>query len=62
MTSHLNASTLDGYLSRSLDRQQLTALEDHVAGCLQCSLAVETAGLDERRWERRGLLGRLVRR
>jgi len=62
MTTHLNSTTLDGYLSRSLGRQELAALEDHVAGCLRCSLAVETAGLDECRWERRGLFGRLVRR
>jgi hypothetical protein len=62
MTAHLSSSTLDGYLSRSLDSRRLAELEDHVSSCLQCSLAVESAGLEGRRWERRGLFGRLVRR
>jgi hypothetical protein len=62
MTTHLDTTTLDGYLSRSLDRQQLAELEDHVSTCFRCSLAIETAGLDERHWERRGVFGRLVRR
>ena len=58
---HLDRLTLDGYLSRSLGRERLTALDDHVASCLDCTLAVEAAALDEARWERRGLFGRLVR-
>ena len=62
METHLTKATLQDYLSRSLERHDLRRLDDHVLGCLHCSLAVETAGLDERRWERRGVLGRLVRR
>jgi hypothetical protein len=58
--SHLDAKKIDGYLSRSLDRSQLDAIDDHVAGCLSCTLFVESAGLDEKRWERRGVLGRLT--
>jgi hypothetical protein len=58
---HLDHDTLDGYLSRSLGRDQLRALDDHVASCLDCTLTVERAGLDEDRWERRGPLGRLTR-
>jgi hypothetical protein len=58
---HLDPSQLDGYLSRSLDRHDLRSLDDHVVGCLACTLAIETAGLAEERWERRGTLGRLVR-
>jgi hypothetical protein len=57
---HLDDTTLDGYLARSLDRNALGALDKHVASCLQCSLLVESAGLDDARWERRGLLRRLV--
>ena len=60
MSSHLDATTIDGYLSRLLDRPQLNAFDDHVTGCLSCLLVVESAGLDESRWERRGLLGRLT--
>jgi hypothetical protein len=57
---HLDISTLDGYLSRSHDAQRLVSLDDHVASCLQCQLLVEAAVFDPDRWERRGLLGRLV--
>jgi hypothetical protein len=58
---HLDDTTLDAYLARSLDATSLRSFDDHVASCLPCLLAVETAGLDPTRWERRGLLGRLVR-
>ena len=58
---HLDDSTLDRYLARTLDRNALAALDAHVAACPLCTLAVEAAGLDPARWQRRGLLGRLVR-
>jgi hypothetical protein len=58
---HLDSSTLDPCLSRSLDAARLRAFDDHLASCLQCQLLVEAAALDPERWERRGLLGRLVR-
>ena len=58
---HLDDSTLDGYLARSLDGDGLSFFDDHVGTCLRCTLAVEAAGLDPDRWERRGPLGRLVR-
>ena len=58
---HLDSSTLDPYLSRSLDVSRLRAFDDHLGSCLQCLLVVEAAGFDSERWERRGLLGRLVR-
>ena len=61
MNAHLDSNTLDGYLSRTLDSTELRSLEDHVVGCLDCSLAVESAGLDADRWQRRGPLGRLLR-
>jgi hypothetical protein len=58
---HLDDSTLDGYLARSLGGDALGPFDDHVSTCLRCTLAVEAAGLDPDRWERRGPLGRLVR-
>ena len=61
MTTHLDTTTIDAYLSRSLGRVELRELDDHVASCAECSLAVEATALDARRWERRGLLGRLTR-
>jgi Putative zinc-finger len=61
MNRHLNASTLDGYLERSLEPAELRALDEHVEGCLSCTLAVEASMLDVERWERRGVLGRLAR-
>jgi hypothetical protein len=58
---HLDDSNLDGYIARSLDRNALGRLDDHVSTCLRCTLAVEAAGIEPDRWERRGALGRLVR-
>ena len=57
---HLDGSTLDPYLSRSLDAPRLRSFDDHLGSCLQCLLLVEAAAHDPERWERRGLLGRLV--
>jgi hypothetical protein len=57
---HLDANTLDPYLSRSLDAPRLRTFDQHLGSCLQCLLLVESAPLDPDRWERRGLLGRLV--
>jgi hypothetical protein len=58
---HLDTSTLDAYLTRSLDSARLHSLDAHVASCLACLLAVEAVALDAQRWERRGMLGRLAR-
>jgi hypothetical protein len=57
---HLDSSTLDGYLTRSLDRDRLATLDDHLDTCVACRLMVESEALRPDRWERRGLLGRLV--
>jgi hypothetical protein len=57
---HLDIATLDLYLSRSLDAPRLRTFDEHLGTCLQCLLLVETASLDPDRWERRGILGRLV--
>jgi hypothetical protein len=61
MNRHLSTSTLDGYLERSLESTELHALDEHVPGCLACTLAVESSMLDAERWERRGVLRRLTR-
>ena len=60
MPRHLHESTLDGYLARSLEPAELRTYDAHVLSCLSCALAVEREGLDPDRWERRGILGRLV--
>jgi hypothetical protein len=57
---HLDSSTLNGYLTRTLDRDRLATLDDHLDTCLACRLTVEAEALRPDRWERRGLLGRLV--
>jgi hypothetical protein len=57
---HLDSSTLDGYLTRTLERDRLAALDDHLDTCLSCRLTVESEALRPDRWERRGVLGRLV--
>ena len=57
---HLDGNTLDPYISRSLDDSRLRSFDQHLGTCLQCLLLVEAAALDSERWERRGLLGRLV--
>lgn len=60
MPHHLDGVKLDNYLARSLDRHELRMLDEHVASCPRCTLAVEREGLDPARWRRRGVLGRLV--
>jgi hypothetical protein len=60
MQSHLDDRTIGSYLARSLAPAQLHRLDDHVAICLPCALAIEATSLDADRWERRGVLGRLV--
>jgi hypothetical protein len=59
-TLHLDGEAIDGLITRSLDARRLRELENHVQGCLQCSLAIDAAAADPMRWERRGRLGRLA--
>jgi hypothetical protein len=58
---HLTESTVDTYLARELDRHAMRSVDDHTASCLACAIALESTALDDNRWERRGLLGRLAR-
>jgi hypothetical protein len=60
MPRHLNESTLDAYLTRSHELSRLRTYDAHVLSCLACTLMVEREGLAAERWERRGILGRLV--
>ena len=45
MPRHLHESTLDAYLTRSLDPSQLQRYDAHVLSCLPCTLTVEREGL-----------------
>lgn len=58
---HLYGDTLKNYVARELPPRTLDAIDVHVSNCLFCAhtLAGETAASAD--WERRGLLGRLVR-
>jgi hypothetical protein len=58
---HLYGDILSNYVSRDLPPETLSAIDAHVSNCLFCAhtLADETAASTD--WERRGLLGRLVR-
>jgi hypothetical protein len=58
---HLYGEILERYVSRDLPSPTLAAIDAHVSNCLFCAhtLAEETAASNG--WERRGLLGRLVR-
>lgn len=58
---HLYGSTLNRYVTRELSPAELTALDNHVGNCLPCARAIAGQGLASGRWERRGMLGRLVR-
>jgi hypothetical protein len=58
---HLYGDILESYVARDLPPATLEAIDAHVSNCLFCAhtLADETAAWFH--WERRGLLGRLVR-
>jgi hypothetical protein len=59
---HLYGDILKSYVARDLSPEALSAIDAHVSNCLFCAhtLADETAAATG--WERRGWLGRLVRR
>ncbi|HEY6605040.1 MAG TPA: hypothetical protein VIZ44_01725 [Gaiellaceae bacterium] len=58
---HLYGDILESYVTRDLPTATLNVIDAHVSNCLFCAhtLADETA--TSTHWERRGLLGRLVR-
>ena len=58
---HLYEQTLDRYVRRELPPVQLAVLDEHVGNCLACAQSLSEAAMTSSDWERRGLLGRLVR-
>jgi hypothetical protein len=58
---HLHGETLEHYLDRRLPPRTLDAIDVHVSNCLSCAHAIAGATTTTVGWERRGLLGRLVR-
>ena len=58
---HLYGEILDNYVVRDLPLPTLAAIEAHVSYCLSCAHTLASGTATSTGWERRGLLGRLVR-
>ena len=58
---HLHGNVLDNYVRRDLPAPTLDAIDQHVSNCLFCAHTLATGTAASTSWERRGLLGRLVR-
>jgi hypothetical protein len=58
---HLYGKVLDNYVERDLPPQTLAAIDVHVSNCLFCAHTLAGGTATSTGWERRGLLGRLVR-
>ena len=58
---HLHPADMDRYLSRDLDERTLAALDAHHSVCRPCARSLAQRAMEEDGWQRRGLLGRLVR-
>jgi hypothetical protein len=58
---HLRAPDIHRYLRRELDEQTLTAVDAQVSVCLPWTQLLAQRAMEQAGWERRGLLGRLVR-
>jgi len=58
---HLYGQTLQNYVARELPPHTLDAIDVHVSNCLSCAHGIAGATASTTHWERRGLLGRLVR-
>jgi len=58
---HLYGQVLEHYVARELPPQTLAAIDVHVSNCLFCAHMLATGTAASTGWERRGLLGRLVR-
>jgi hypothetical protein len=58
---HVHGDTLRNYVARELPPRTLDAIDVHVSNCLFCAHTLAGATAATTRWERRGLLGRLVR-
>jgi hypothetical protein len=58
---HLYGDILESYTVRELHPQTLAAIDGHVSNCLFCAHTLADEASAAAQWERRGLLGRLVR-
>lgn len=58
---HIYGNLMQSYVERDLPGRQLAELDQHVSNCLSCAHALAGAGTETSDWERRGVLGRLVR-
>ena len=58
---HLYGDTLKNYVARELPPRRLDEIDAHVSNCLFCAHALASETIASETWERRGLLGRLVR-
>jgi hypothetical protein len=58
---HLYGEVLDNYVTRELPQPTLEAIDAHVSNCLFCAGTLAKGTAASTGWERRGLLGRLVR-
>jgi hypothetical protein len=58
---HLRAPEIRRYLDGDLDEQALAALDAEVSVCLPWTELLAQRAMQDAAWERRGLLGRLVR-
>jgi hypothetical protein len=58
---HLRTSDVDRYLSRELDDRTLTTVDAQLSVCLPWTELVAHRAMEQAGWERRGVLGRLVR-
>jgi hypothetical protein len=58
---HLYGEVLDNYVTRDLPEQTLTEIDAHLSNCLFCAHTLASRTAATTAWERRGLLGRLVR-
>jgi hypothetical protein len=58
---HLYGDVLDNYVTRDLPPQTLAVIDAHVSNCLFCAHTLASGTAASNGWERRGLLGRLVR-
>jgi hypothetical protein len=58
---HLPTADIDRYLSRDLDERTLTTMDAQVSVSLPWTELLAQRAMEQAGWERRGLLGRLVR-
>jgi hypothetical protein len=58
---HIYGNILEKYATRELPAEQLAAIDAHVSNCMFCAHGLADESASTTTWERRGLLGRLVR-